>query len=191
MSTARVSADHAIVREHVAQIGSHLNWHGAFFSDYFFDAATCRPEYIETNPRIGEPVNAMLSGINLPQLVVQIALGESPPVAPLGRFGVRTHNLLMILMSAAHAGQSRSTLLREIRDCRAGRGLYENSEDELIRTHEDSMSRLPRFWITTQLLAYPPIARRIVAKTIENYALPETATNAIKKLALDVLNKAP
>jgi hypothetical protein len=191
MSTARVSADHEIVREHAARIGSHLNWHGAFFSDYFFDAATGRPEYIETNPRIGEPVNALLSGINLPQLVVQIALGESPPVAPLGRFGVRTHNLLMILMSAAHAGQNRSALVQEIRDCRAGRGLYEYSQDELIRPDEDPMSRLPRFWIATQLLAYPPIARRIVAKTIENYALPESATDAIKRLPLDLLDKVP
>jgi predicted ATP-grasp superfamily ATP-dependent carboligase len=191
MSTARVSADHEIVREHAARIGSHLNWHGAFFSDYFFDAATGRPEYIETNPRIGEPVNALLSGINLPQLVVQIALGESPPVAPLGRFGVRTHNLLMILMSAAHAGQNRSALVQEIRDCRAGRGLYEYSQDELIRPDEDPMSRLPRFWIATQLLAYPPIARQIVAKTIENYALPESATDAIKRLPLDLLDKVP
>jgi predicted ATP-grasp superfamily ATP-dependent carboligase len=191
MSTARLSADHATVRDHVTRIGAHLNWHGAFFSDYFFDAATGRPEYIETNPRIGEPVNAMLSGVNLPELVVRIALSESPPAAPLGHCGVRTHNLLMILMSAAHAGQGRSALIREIREYRAGSGLYKNSEEELIRTHEDALSRLPRFWITSQLLAYPPIARRIVAKTIENYALPESATDAIKKLPLDLLDKAP
>lgn len=188
MSTARVSADHSIVREHVARIGSHLNWHGAFFSDYFYDAATGRPEYIETNPRIGEPVNAMLSGVNLPELLVRVSIGESPEVASLGRVGVRTHNLLMILMSVAYAGESRSALMHELRDYRAGRGLYENSEDELTRTHEDQLSRLPRFWIVAQLLTYPRIARRIVAKTIENYALPEAATEAIKKLPLDLLD---
>lgn len=188
MSTARVSADHPAVREHVARIGGHLNWHGAFFIDYFYDVASGRPEYIEANPRIGEPVNAMLSGINLPELLVRISLGESPqPVAP-GRVGVRTHNLLMVLMSAAHQGQRRNALIREIRQCIGGRGLYEKSEDELIRTWEDPRSRLPRFWTILQLLTYPKIARRIVTKTIANYALPESATEAIKKLPLNLLD---
>jgi predicted ATP-grasp superfamily ATP-dependent carboligase len=188
MSTARVSADHPLVRKHVARIGGHLNWHGAFFIDYFYDRASGRPEYIEANPRIGEPVNAMLSGINLPELVVRISLGESPTPAALGRAGVRTHNLLMVLMSAAHEGESRKALLREIRQCIGSRGLYENSQDELIRPHEDRLSRLPRFWTVLQLLTYPKIARRIVAKTIANYALPESAIEAIKDLPLNFLD---
>jgi hypothetical protein len=188
MSTARVSADHPIVREHVARLGGHLNWHGAFFIDYFYDAASGRPQYIEANPRVGEPVNAMLSGVNLPELLVRISRGESPRPVPPGRVGVRTHNLLMVLMSAAYEGQHRKALLREIRQCIGGRGLYENSEDELIRPREDPLSRLPRFWIVLQLLAYPAIARRIVAKTIANYALPEAATKAIKNLPLNLLD---
>ena len=117
MSTARISADHPIVREHVERIGEQLGWHGAFFIDYFFDRESGRPEYIEANPRIGETVNAMLSGLNLPELLVRVSLGESPPRAPLGRFGVSTHNFLMILMSAAHDGQSRAALLREMYRC--------------------------------------------------------------------------
>src|SRR4051794_5833950 len=190
MSTARVSADHAIVREHVARIGERLQWHGAFFIDYFYDAATNRPEYIEANPRMGEPVNAMLSRVNLPELMVRISLGDSPRVVPPGRAGVRTHNLLMVLMSAAYEGQSRNALCREIRAVASGSGLYENSEEELMRTRDDPLSRLPRFWIIAQLFAYPKIARRIVAKTIRNYALPEVATKAIKELPLSVVEGA-
>ena len=189
MSTARTSADHAVVREHVARIGKHLNWHGALFIDYFYDRDSGRPEYIECNPRIGEPVNALLSGINLPQLLVQVSRGQSPPPAPLGRPGVGTHNLFMILMSMAHEGQGRAALVREIRECAAGRGLYENSEDELTRPHDDSLSRLPRLWVTAQLLVWPGVARRIVAKTIENYSLPESATETIKKLPLNLLDR--
>jgi predicted ATP-grasp superfamily ATP-dependent carboligase len=190
MSTARVSADHAIVREHAAHIGRHLDWHGAFFIDYFFDQATGRAEYIECNPRIGETVNAMLSGVNLPELLVRISLGESPQQQPPGRAGVLTHNQLMILMSAAYDGRPRSELRQEMRDCGAGRGLYANSEDELIRPADDRLARLPKFWITLQLLAYPAIARRIVSKTIENYALPEAAIVKIKALPLDLLEQA-
>jgi hypothetical protein len=188
MSTARTSADHAVVREHVTRIGRHLGWHGALFIDYFHDQQTGRPEYIECNPRVGETVNAMRSGINLPQLLVQISRGETPTPAPLGRIGVRTHNLLMILMSLAYEGRSRGALVREIQECASRRGLYENGDDELTRPREDPLSRLPRIWVTLQLLAWPGIAKRIVAKTVENYSLPEKATETIKSLRLDLLD---
>lgn len=182
MSTARVSADHPLVREHVTQIGRRLRWHGALFIDYFYDSESGRPEYIEANPRIGETVNALLSGVNLPQLLVEVSRGQSPPPAPLGKVGVRTHSFMMILMSMAFEGQGRGALIRDIREHAAGRGIYENSEDELTRPHEDRLSRLPRFWVATQLLAWPGVAKKIVAKTVENYSLPESAIAAIKSL---------
>jgi predicted ATP-grasp superfamily ATP-dependent carboligase len=190
MQTVRTSADHPAVREHVALIGSHLGWHGPLFIDYFYDRARAQPQYIECNPRMGETVNAMLSGVNLPQLVLQISAGLSPPPAPLGRFGTRTYNLLMILMSLGYEGRGRAALLREIQDYRRGRGLYENSEDEITRPKDDPLSRLPRIWVTGQLLAWPGIARRFVAKTVDNYSLTESATESIKSLPLNLLDGA-
>ena len=188
MSTARVSADHAIVREHMVRIGQHSDWHGAFFIDYFYDHATGLPEYIECNPRIGETVNAMLSGINLPELLVQVSHGTSPTPQPPGRFGTLTHNIFMILMSAAHDGQNRTQLFREIRECANRRGLYENSEDSLTRPNHDPMNCWPLAWVAMQLLAWPAIARRIVSKTVTNYALPESATETIKQLPSDSMD---
>jgi predicted ATP-grasp superfamily ATP-dependent carboligase len=187
MSTVRTSADHAIVREHVAGIGEHLAWHGAFFIDYFYDSAAQQPQYIEANPRIGETVNAMLAGINLPQLLVRISRGETPPRAPLGRFGVRTHNLLMILMSLAYEDAGRVALMRELRRFASRDDLYLNGEDELTRPRDDRLSVLPFVWATTQLLAWPGIARRIVAKTVDGYSLPETVTEQIKALPMNLL----
>jgi predicted ATP-grasp superfamily ATP-dependent carboligase len=188
MSSARISADHPLVREHVAELGRYLNWHGALFLDYFYDRDTGRPEYIEANPRIGETVNALLSGVNLPELLVRVSRGESSALAPLGQIGVRSQSFLMILMSQAYDGRGRAALLRELSDFRAGRGLYENSADELTRPQDDPLSRLPRIWIATQLLAWPPLARRIVAKTVNNYSLPESATEAIKRLPLNLFD---
>jgi predicted ATP-grasp superfamily ATP-dependent carboligase len=188
MSTARISADHPLVREHVARIGKHLGWHGALFIDYFFDHQSQQPQYIECNPRIGETVNAMLAGINLPQLLVQVSRGESPPRAPLSRCGVRTHNLFMALISLAYFGSGRTELLHELRQYTHRQGVYEDSEDDLTRPQDDALSRLPRLWITAQLLAWPALARRIVAKTVENYSLPEAATQTIKMLPLDFLD---
>ena len=80
--------------------------------------------------------------------------------------------------------------MRELSDYRAGRGLYEDSADELTRPHEDPLSRLPRIWITTQLLAWPSLARKIVAKTVNDYSLPEAATETIKQLPLNLLDTA-
>jgi predicted ATP-grasp superfamily ATP-dependent carboligase len=187
MSSARVSADHPLVREHAARLGRQLQWHGALFIDYFYDRESGQPEYIEANPRIGETVNALLSGVNLPQLLVDVSCGESPAPAPLGKVGVRTHSFMMILMSMAFEGQGRRSLIHEIREHAARRGIYVNSEDELTRPREDRLSRLPRFWITTQLLAWPGVAKKIVAKTVENYALPERAIAEIRNLRPDAL----
>jgi predicted ATP-grasp superfamily ATP-dependent carboligase len=190
MSTARTSADHEIVRGHAERIGEHLTWHGAFFIDYFYDNSSSRPEYIEANPRIGETVNAMLAGVNLPQLLVRISVGETPPRAALGRFDVRTHNSLMILMSLACDGAGRTALLRELRRIKAGDEPYSGGEDELTRPREDRLSALPFVYTTSQLLAWPRIAKRIVAKTVGGYSLPEATTQEIKALPLDIVDNA-
>jgi len=188
MSSARVSADHPLVREHVAQLGQHLAWHGAMFLDYFFDHHTNLPQYIEANPRIGETVNALLSGVNLPEMLLRVSRGESPERAPIGRPGVRTQSFLMILLSTAFGGGGRCDLLRELYEFRLGRGIYENSQDELTRPGVDPYSRLPLIWIAVQLLVWPAIARRIVAKTVKNYSMPESAIDSIQALPLDLLD---
>jgi hypothetical protein len=182
MSSARTGADHPIVREHVAKLGAHLNWHGAMFIDYFYDYATGRPEYIECNPRVGETVNAWLSGVNLPDLLARVSLGENVPTAPLTRSGVRTQSFLMILLTAAYDGASRRELRREIKAFRSGKGLYANSQDELTRPHDDRLSRLPLIWVAMQLLAWPGLSKNIVATTIKNYSLPESAAERVEAM---------
>jgi predicted ATP-grasp superfamily ATP-dependent carboligase len=185
MSTARLGASHPAVFAHVAKLGAHLNWHGAVFLDYFFDATTGRPEYIEANPRIGETVNAMLSGLNLCDLLLRVSRNEpvetqSPELAP--RTGVRTQSFFMILMSRAMEGASRRRLLREIWDKLRHRGLYADSQDDLTRPSDDAWSILPAIWVAGQLLLNPRLSHRLVAKSIENYALPASARQAIQDL---------
>lgn len=188
MSTARTSAEHPLVREHARRLGEHLNWHGALFIDYFYDREAGRPEYIECNPRIGETVNAWLSDVNLPELLVRVSHGESPPAAPPGRLGVRTHNIFMTLMDLAYDGKGRRALWKELLDWRAGRGTYENGEDDLIRFRDDPLSILPAIWVIVQLLIWPGIARWYVKSTVRNYSLPESAIEAMKQLPLNLLD---
>ncbi len=183
MSSARVSAHHPLVVEHITKLGRHLNWHGSMFLDYFYEHATATPYYIECNPRIGETVNACLSGTNLCDLLVRLSAGESVTRLEPSRTGVRTQSFYMILLAHALEGATRRELWREIQDYRCGRGLYSDSEDELTRWKEDRWSLLPLLWISGQLLLAPGArARAIVRQTIANYSLPESATERIKAL---------
>jgi hypothetical protein len=192
MSTARTSAHHPIVLDYLAQLGGHLNWHGATFLDYFYNPRTGQPQFIEANPRIGETVNALLSGVNLCEHLVKVSCGETLPTinrhSPPG-VEVRTHSGFMVLLSAALEGSRRRNLLQEIWRQARHRGLYEASEDELTRPRQDQLSLLPYLWIALRLLVSPRQAQRIVAQTIANYSLPEDAVQAILGLPEDTVER--
>lgn len=185
MSSARVSACHPLVFDHVARLAAHVGWHGATFIDYFYDAASGQPQYIEANPRIGETVNALLCGVNLPQALVDVSLGREPPPPPAAesRPTVLTHSGFMILMALAEKGASRRQLVAEKWRQRRGHGIYENSRDELTRPAADWMSLLPAAFVTAQLLVKPANAHRMIKKTVDNYSLPEAAVRRVREIS--------
>src|SRR5215472_6284897 len=110
---ARVGVDHPEVQKHLVTLGRALAWHGPLALDYLFDEATGRPCYIECNPRLVEPMNATLSGLNLADLTVLVALGEerASGAPQRGQPGKRSHSLMAILLGAADHGASRRELL--------------------------------------------------------------------------------
>ena len=108
MSAARRSAVHPIVLEQIARLGSHVGWHGAAFFDYFYDVESGQPQFLEANPRIGETVNAWLSGVNLCEQLVQISTGQRLPTMSLpgpSQVGLRTHSGFMLLLQRCLGGQ--------------------------------------------------------------------------------------
>src|SRR5436309_3183815 len=54
------------VRKTVMRIGQALKWHGALSFDYIHDDATAKSYFIDANPRLVEPMNAWLAGVDLP-----------------------------------------------------------------------------------------------------------------------------
>ncbi|WP_442482047.1 hypothetical protein [Aeoliella sp. SH292] len=190
MSAARTGADHPVVREHIAKLGAHLDWHGAMFVDYFYDYETARPEYIECNPRVGETVNAWLSGTNVCEQLVRLSAGEPVSVLPLAAPGVRTQSFYMILLTMAYDGASRSQLLREIVKFRLRRGMYADSQDELTRVRDDYLSGIPLWFIAAQLLVSPRISHKIVASTVDNYSMPKSSLEAMDNLDIEAFREA-
>lgn len=177
---AHVSTHHQNVVDFVEQIGNHLDWHGAAFFDFFHDDLTGEVVFIEANPRIGQTVNALLSGVNLSKLLMQVSLDQEVSRIPPGRTGTRTHEGFLMVMTRALEGASRRELLGEMFRCWRRTGLYENSSDELTRLADDWLSFIPYTAVTAQLLAWPGFAKKIVADTVRNYSLSPKASQLIR-----------
>ena len=182
--SARVSVDHPAVRTHIAQLGRHLIWHGPIALDYLFDEASGQPSYIEANPRLVEPMNAALSGVNLAALVVRVALGEAEvgEKPHVGRIGVRSHSLLAILLGVAGQGGSRRDVVRHITQAILHRGLYADSREDVTPLRNDPASVLPLAIVIGHLLRDPRAAKRLGAGAIAAYSLTADAVETILAL---------
>ena len=64
--------------------------------------------------------------------------------------------------------------------CWKREGLYADSQDELTRLADDWQIAIPYTAIAAQLLVSPRFAVRIVADTVENYALSPQASQVIR-----------
>lgn len=181
----RVSAEHPAVVSDMRRLGEDLNWHGAMFLEYFYDADRGRPCYIEANPRIGETMNARLCGVNLCDLLVRISLGEHVPTSISAPAGVRSHVGFILLLAAALRGATRRDIMRQWWRILRGSGPYHDAENEMTRLAEDWASVIPAGATLVELLLRPQRAHHLVRKTVDNYALPESAALAIDRMTFD------
>jgi hypothetical protein len=172
------------VRTHLDQIGKDLGWHGALSLDYFFDPSTNQPVYYEANPRLVEPMNAVLSGVNLADVLVRPSLGESFKVGGIrkGNPGIRSHSLLATLLGLAADHGSRTRIAREVVKALFRQGVYSGSKEDLTPVVLDPLSLLPLAFVLLQLLFSPTIAQRLSARTIADYSLTPEAVREICKL---------
>src|SRR5947208_12354559 len=58
-------------REHMARLGAALGWHGALSADVILGPDG--PRFIDINPRLVEPVNALACGVDLAGALVEVA----------------------------------------------------------------------------------------------------------------------
>jgi len=92
----KISLNRAEVRRTVGADRTALTWHGALSFDYILDDATQTAHFIDANPRLVEPMNAWLSGVDLPGALLQVSLARSADAArgrerrphPLGLMGL-------------------------------------------------------------------------------------------------------
>ena len=167
------------VREIVGRIGAALAWHGALSLDYIREDGTETPNFIDANPRLVEPMNAWLSGVDLPGALLGISLGENPSVQPMGRAGVRTRLGLMGLMDAARRRHRRRDVLAEMILLAGSAGRYRGTQEELVQLWTDPYCAIPLAVVAARLLRAPRATAGLSETTVAAYSLTPQAIHRL------------
>lgn len=170
-AVVKIGVNRPVVRQHFEKIGQYLAWHGSLSIDYFWDGQTEQPSYIDANPRITEPMNAVVNGINLADLQVQLSLGREISPLPAVRSTLKSHSTIQAMLGAAGRRYSRLDVLREIYRVTCKRGIYKDSREGMTPVLQDMPSILTLAVVFTSLLLHPRNVERLVTKTIAYYSL--------------------
>jgi predicted ATP-grasp superfamily ATP-dependent carboligase len=177
----KLSLVREVVQQHVDRLGEHLRWHGALSLDYIYQEENDLALFIDCNPRLVEPMNGVISGVNLADLLVRVSCGEPISACKRGRDGVRTHMLLMALLTAAGMKGSRLDVARELWRVICRRGRYASSCEELLPIQRDLWGLLPLAYVLTRLIVGADSAASLSAKTISSYSLGAQALQQIAR----------
>jgi predicted ATP-grasp superfamily ATP-dependent carboligase len=161
---------------HLERLVQALGWHGPISMDVIITDAG--PLVIDVNPRLVEPVNAHLSGVDLVASMLALARGDHPAVAPAGRPGVRSCQLLLSVLGAAEHG-SRRGVIRELSDALAHRGVYSGATEELTPVAGDPIAAFPVVVAVLATLIKPSLWRLFHAGATGPYSLTPEAWRKI------------
>jgi predicted ATP-grasp superfamily ATP-dependent carboligase len=185
----KVSVRRPEARAHVERIGAGLDWHGALSFDYIVDTKTGAPLFFDANPRLVEPMNAWLSGVDLPGTLLLVSLGETPPAQLEGREGVITRLGLMGLLDAASRRGRRSDVLWELALLASNAGRYRGAIEELVPLATDPLCIVPLAIVLGRLLSSPTSGSRLSRHAVDAYSLTPAAIARLRAWAKDSVDK--
>lgn len=180
---AKLSVSRPNVREYVNRLGVDLRWHGALSLDYILQPENQIPLFNDANPRLVEPMNGVFAGVNLAGHLLRISTGEQIAAAEASGTTVRTHMLLMALLSKAAVSARRLDVIVELMRATARRGLYAESREELLPLGIDFESLVPLAYVLTRLLWNPRSTTALSAGSITSYSLSPGAARQIAELS--------
>jgi biotin carboxylase len=176
----KVGLDLPEAREHLARLGAALGWHGALSADVILSPAGI--QFIDINPRLVEPVNALDSGVDLVRALVEVARSGTSRPQPPARPGTRTHQLLLAILGAAQYGGRRG-VARELRDGLLHRGDYRGSREELTPGGGDLLAGLPVALTALATLVRPAAWRYLTSGGVGAYSLSPAAWEELRRAA--------
>jgi biotin carboxylase len=158
---------HPRIEPQMRQLVAGLGWHGPISLDAI--VTSDGPLYIDVNPRLVEPRNAFLAGVDFVRIALELARGEHPEAHALGHAGVLSHQLVLAELRAAQHG--RGALLREIAQAVMHAGPYANSVEELTPARGDIRALLPSAVIALATVAWPKAGRFFAGSSVDAYAV--------------------
>jgi hypothetical protein len=176
----KVGLDLPEAREHLTRLGAALGWHGALSADVILSPAGI--QFIDINPRLVEPVNALDSGVDLVRALVEVARSGTSPPQPPAWPGTRTHQLLLAILGAAQYGGRRG-VARELRDGLLHRGDYRGSHEELTPGGGDLLAGLPVALTALATLVRPAAWRYLTSGGVGAYSLSPAAWQQLRQAA--------
>jgi predicted ATP-grasp superfamily ATP-dependent carboligase len=185
-TSRKESVSHPTVRGDLARIGEHLCWHGALSVDYIVVSGV--PHYIDCNPRLVEPMSAVLAGSDLVDLLLRVSCGERPAVQE-GRRGIHSHLAVQALLGCAARHQSRQLVLRETWHLLTKGGDYAASAEELTPVRMDWMSFVPPTVTALWLLASPAAAHYLPQKGWGAHLLTPQTIRAIHDMDIEAMGR--
>jgi glutathione synthase/RimK-type ligase-like ATP-grasp enzyme len=161
---------------HLERLVQALDWHGPISMDVIVTGDG--PLVIDVNPRLVEPINAFLAGVDLVGAMLALAKGGHPPAMPAGRGGVRSRQLLLGVLGAAERG-ARVAVLRELIAALGRRGNYKDAVEELTPVGGDPIAALPVILAVLATLIKPSLWRLFHAGATGPYSLTPEAWRRI------------
>lgn len=161
----------------LSRLGEELGWHGALSLDAILDGDTVT--YIDVNPRLVEPANAWLSGVDLVGALIDAALSRAAVPREQGTPDVASHQLLLSVVKAAESG--RTAILRELWQAGTRTGPYRGSVEELTPAKNDPRALVPLSFVSTRLLVSPHLSRSFAGETVQRYSLSQSGWATLKE----------
>jgi ATP-grasp domain len=162
---------------HLEALLRGLNWHGPLSMDVILTAQG--PVVIDVNPRLVEPMNAYLSGVDLVGAVLDLACNRHPLQQAASRSGIRSRQLLLAILGAAEKDGTRVSVVREIAMAARQRGEYANTLEELTPVTGDPIAAVPVIAAAISTIAWPALWRSFHSGAVGPYSLTPEAWQEI------------
>jgi hypothetical protein len=180
-SSHKLGLDLPEARTHIAALGAFLDWHGALSADVILGPDG--PRFIDINPRLVEPLNALACGVDLAGALLEVARhgsAQSIEPQPAAAPGARTHQLLLAVLGAAQQG-GRRDVARELTRAVLHRGEYRGSREELTPGRGDPLAPLPVTVTALATLIRPAAWRHFVGGSAGAYSLTPAAWSELTR----------
>jgi biotin carboxylase len=169
------------VAEHFSVLGGALGWHGGLSADVILSPAG--PQFIDINPRLVEPINAYLSGVDLAGALLDLARSGAAEPQAIGQPGVQTHQLLLAILGAAQHDGRRRDIARQLWAAAFHQDGYRASTEELTPLRHDPLTIVPVATAAVATLIRPATWRHLSSGSVGAYALTPAAWHHITQYA--------